>query len=446
MAKADPKTLSILAVDDNPNALEVIKRNLQRTGYGVYTCQNAAAAAEFLSHTMVDLVITDHKMPGQSGMDLIRHVRENCKDTAIIMVTGYATIDGAVEAVKKGAEEYLAKPFTDKELLLTVEKVLEKLVRRRDIRPAIIPPAFEGIVGSSPMMQEVYKMIRKASEMNANVLISGESGTGKELVARAIHYGGSRASAPFVPVNCTAIPDSLMESELFGHVKGAFTGAKNSRQGFFQIADGGTVFLDEIGDASLNLQAKLLRIIQSKEFFKVGSSKVSKVDTRIIAATHKELPVLIKKRLFREDLYYRLNVINIHIPALRERSEDIPRLLQHFLTAFCRELNIKPPLFSDSAMETLATYSWPGNIRELENLIQRLVVTVDGERIEAVDLPENMHFCICRGGALNRTLKEMETEYILNVLANMNGNKTRAAKILGIDRKTLREKLKHIQP
>lgn len=446
MKKKSSKKFSILAVDDNLNALEVIQRHLKPTGYTVHTSCDVAQAVSFLNRNSVDLVITDDKMPQQSGMDLIQHVHENYKDTAIIMITGYATIDGAVEAVKKGAEEYLAKPFTDKELFTAVENALEKLIRRRNLEAEPPAPVFEGIVGNSPAMRQVYKLIAKAAEMNANVLISGESGTGKELVARAIHYGGPRASEPFVPVNCTAIPDSLVESELFGHVKGAFTGAKNSRQGFFQIADGGTLFLDEIGDASLNLQAKLLRTIQSKEFFKVGASKVSKVDIRIIAATHKDLPSLVAKKLFREDLFYRLNVINVHIPALRERPEDIPQLISHFLNTFCGELNCTPPCFSDNALDALINYKWPGNIRELENMIQRLLVIADHECIDVSDLPDNMRCTLNPVRFLNRTLKEVEAEHIRNVVASVNDNKTRAAEILGIDRKTLREKLKIFHP
>ena len=446
MAKADPSKISILAVDDSPNALEIIHRNLSRIGYIVHTRKGVAEAVLFLNKFQVDLVITDYKMPQQSGMDLIQHVRDNHKDTAIIMITGYPTIDGAVEAVKKGAEEYLAKPFTDHELITTVKQVIAKLLQRRKVMSDPQLSEFDGIVGNSPMMQAVFKLIMKAADMNANVLIVGESGTGKELVARAIHYGGSRASEPFVAVNCTAIPESLLESELFGHVKGAFTGAKNSREGFFQIADGGTIFLDEIGDASLNLQAKLLRAIQTKEFFKVGSSKISKVDTRVITATHKDLLSLVKKNIFREDLYYRLNVINIPIPPLRERRADIPKLINHFLTLFSREMDCTPPTFADDALTALVHYSWPGNIRELENLIQRLIIIVDEEQIEVSDLPESMRFCIGCGKSLNRTLKEVEAEHILDVLSSVKGNKTQAAKILNIDRKTLREKLKVIKP
>lgn len=445
MKNRSANSFQLLAVDDNIGALEVIQRNLKRAGYNVLTCTDVQEAVSILKEIPVDLVITDYKMPGHSGIDLIKHVRENHSDIAIIMVTGYASIDGAVEAIKEGAEEYLAKPFTDSELLTAVQQVMDKLILRRIVSHANEPARPCGIVGNSTAMQQVFKLIAKAADMNANVLISGESGTGKELVARAIHYGGPRSAAPFVPVNCTAIPESLLESELFGHVKGAFTGAKSNREGFFQIADGGTIFLDEIGDASLNLQGKLLRVIENKEIFMVGSSRVRKVDTRIIAATHKDLPALMKKKLFREDLFYRLNVIDIHIPALRERRQDVPLLLNYFLSIFCREMERQPPTFSDRALEALIHYEWPGNIRELENLTQRLLVTVDGDIIEAGDLPDAMRFCIAYDSPANRPLAEIEAEHILNVLTQTDGNKTRAAEILGIDRKTLREKLKKIE-
>lgn len=441
----DIQEIKLLAVDDNANTLEVIQRILRTAGYDVKTCQSAVEAVSALNRAPIDLIITDYKMPKYSGMDLIQYIHDNHKDAAVIMVTGYATIDGAVEAVKKGAEAYLAKPFTDQELLAAVEQALEKLERRRNVQTDTEPKSAYGIVGTSPGMQQVFKLIAKAAGMNTNVLISGESGTGKELVARAIHYGGPRSAAPFVPVNCTAIPDSLLESELFGHVKGAFTGANSSREGFFQIADNGTIFLDEIGDASLNLQGKLLRVIQSKEIFMVGSSQVRKVDARIIAATHKDLPSLIQKGLFREDLYYRLNIIDIPIPPLRERKEDVPALVNHFVSHYCHDMDRQSPAFSDNALDALMNYGWPGNIRELENLLQRLLVIVDDDHIDVGDLPDAMRYTINTALAGSRSLSDVEAEHILNVLDGVEGNKTKAAEILGIDRKTLRGKLKKIQ-
>jgi len=435
----------ILAVDDNLNALEIIKRNLENAGYKVITSNGVQAAVEVLKDQKIDLVITDFKMPKHSGLDLVRHISENYHDVGIIMVTGYPSIDGAVEAVKTGVEEFLAKPFTDEELLSAVQRVLEKLKLRRKAQAVVEPENPYGIVGNSEPMQNVFKLSAKAAASTANVLISGESGTGKELVARAIHYSSSRASAPFVPVNCTAIPESLLESELFGHVKGAFTGANVSRAGFFQIADGGTVFLDEIGDASQNLQAKLLRVIQDKEIFKVGSSQVVKVDTRIVAATHKDLKTLVNKGLFREDLYYRLNVIDIPIPPLRERRQDVLLLIHSFVSEFCQEMDRRPITFSDRALKTLTNYAWPGNVRELENLIQKLVVIVDEDIVGIADLPDPMRFSISQETGQNRSLVQVEAEHIRNVLAGVGGNKTNAAKILKINRKTLREKLKKIE-
>jgi DNA-binding NtrC family response regulator len=358
------------------------------------------------------------------------------------MITGYPSIEGAVEAIKIGADDFLAKPYTDEELMLVVRQALERLTAQRAAQSTLELDASFGIVGKSKPMKKVFKLIAKAATMTANVLISGESGTGKELVARAIHYNSSRSSAAFVPVNCTAIPESLVESELFGHEKGAFTGANAARAGFFEVAAGGTLFLDEIGDASQSLQAKLLRALQNKEIIKVGASQVIKVDARIVAATNKDLQDLTKRKLFREDLYYRIDVIDIPIPPLRERSEDVPLLIQHITNQLCAESGGEPLSFSERAMNTMRAYSWPGNVRELENLIQKLTVTVDNNNADIVDLPATMRFSIDHKAGLHRSLAAVENEHIQNVLASVGGNKTQAAKILKIDRKTLREKLK----
>ncbi len=435
---------TILAVDDSPATLEVIARNLSGAGYTVHTRGSVEEAAAFLDETPVDLVITDYKMPQASGLDLIKYVRENLRDTEIMMITGFPSITGAVEAMRDGAGEYLAKPFTAEELLTVVQRILEKQVRRRAAQPESEDLGKFGIIGQSKEMQAVFGLIRKASGTSANVIISGESGTGKELVARAVHYNSDRRASAFVPVNCTAIPDSLLESELFGHVKGAFTGAKDSRAGFFEIANGGTIFLDEIGDASPSLQAKLLRVMQSKEFCMVGSSRTRTVDTRIIAATHKNLRLLVEQGLFREDLYYRIHVIEIRLPSLSERREDILPLVDHFLRKFSAEVKRPVPTLSDSALAALDQYPWPGNVRELENLIQRLVIICDGECIDITDLPESMRFSITRHRHGDKTLAEVEAEHIRHVLVRTGDNKTRAAEILGIDRKTLREKLKRL--
>ncbi len=432
----------ILAVDDSKSTLEVIKRNLQPRGYEVYTSESIDEALPILDELGIDLVITDYRMPRGTGMDLIKHVRANHPDVEIMMVTGYPSINGAVEAIKDGAGEYLAKPFTTEELLGAVERIVAKMVHRRVLSSPDTPPDNFGIIGDSPAMETVFQRIQKAASTNANVLIAGDSGTGKELVARAVHYNSERRASSFVPVNCTAIPDSLVESELFGHIRGAFTGAKENRAGFFEVANGGSIFLDEIGDASPTMQAKLLRVIQSGEFTKVGSSRVHTVDTRIIAATHKNLRKMVEEGTFREDLYYRINVVDIPVPPLAERGDDLLALVNYFLTKFSKEMHREVLHFSDNALQALRRHSWPGNVRELENLIQRLVVIVDHAPIETTDLPDSMRFTLPKEGGINRSLAEVEREHILNVLAMTRNNKSRAAEILGINRKTLREKMK----
>jgi DNA-binding NtrC family response regulator len=447
MASSRATKESILVVDDAPDTLEVLRRNLATHGYKVFTASSVPEAIRIFSNTSIDLVITDYKMPRISGLDLIRHVRENFSDTEIMMITGYSSVAGAVEAMKSGAEEYLAKPFTDDELFTAVDRMLKKLQIRRagQIHSKKIDSTFYGLIGESKAMQYIFKTISKAAKVNATILITGESGTGKELVARAVHYNSIRASATFVPVNCGGIPEALLESELFGFVKGAFTGASESRAGFFQTAEGGTVFLDEISETSQSMQVKLLRVLQDREVCMVGSSRPRKVDVRIIAATNKDLQNLVNKDVFRQDLFYRLNVLTIDVPPLRNRDDDLLLLARYFVDKFAKELDRPKIEISSDALEALKKYDWPGNIRELENILQRLVVMTDGNLIDVPDLPSQMRFSALRGTCLTRSLAEVEAEYIRNVLANLNGNKTKAAEILGIDRKTLREKLKKIQ-
>ncbi|MBU0517757.1 sigma-54 dependent transcriptional regulator [bacterium] len=437
----------LLVVDDQTSTLEVLQRNLTLQGYQVFTAPGVNEAIEVLNSTNIDLVITDMKMPKISGMDLVRHIRENFKDTEVMVITGYASVNGAVEALKTGAEEYLAKPFTDKELFSAVNRSLRKLNLHRSEKSAPAPDRDTpyGLIGTSPNMQDIYRTIRKAANTAATVLITGESGTGKELVARAIHYSSKRSKAPFVPINCGGIPEPLLESELFGYVKGAFTGATESRAGFFQTADGGTIFLDEISETSLAMQIKLLRVLQDKEVCMVGATQQRKVDVRIEAATNKDLLKLVKKQLFREDLYFRLNVLAVAVPPLRDREDDILLLAHYFTEKYSKELDIKPPSFTEKALNALMNYSWPGNVRELENTIQRLTVMTDSTIIDVPDLPSIMRFSANNGRGFNRTLVEVETEHIRGVLASVKGNKTKAAEILGIDRKTLRERLKTIQ-
>lgn len=438
------KKESILVTDDIPATLRILKRRLESKGYRVYTALSVDEALAIIEANHIDLVITDYRMPKVDGLDLVRYIRENFKDIEVIMITGYPSIEGAVKAINTGAREYLAKPFTDKELFSAVKRALDKLHVRQLKHAKILqtPHTPHGLIGESKVMKKVFRAITKAASTSETVLISGESGTGKELVARAIHYNNPRSSASFVPINCGGIPESLLESELFGYVKGAFTGAVESRAGFFQTAEGGTIFLDEISETSINMQVKLLRILQDKEVYMIGSSRGRKIDVCIIASTNKDLQYLISKGLFREDLYFRLNVITIDIPPLRERGDDIILLAHYFTRKFAKEMDREPFEFTDKALEALRCYHWPGNVRELENVIKRLMVMSEENLIDVTELPSLMRFSVPRIPDLTRTLAEAEADYIRNVLASVGGNKTKAAKILGIARATLRDKIK----
>ena len=436
--------LRVVAIDDNPATLEVVARVLAPHGYAVRTAAGLAEAMALLAREPADVVITDLRMPGEDGLAVVRTVREQFPDTEIMMLTGYPSVEGAVHAMRDGAAEYLAKPFTAEELVDAVERLAQR-VRRRRLMAADVP-APDGLLGASAAMRQVFALIHKAAASAATVLISGESGTGKELVARAIHYQSARRAQAFVPVNCSAIPESLVESELFGHVQGAFTGATKSRAGFFEIAAGGTIFLDEIGDASPSLQAKLLRVLQNKEFCLVWSSRPRTADARVIVATHKDLAALVRQGVFREDLFYRIQVLEIRVPPLRERGEDVLLLAHFFCQRFAQELGRPQPRFDDAALDALLRYAWPGNVRELENLVHRLVLLVDRDTIGCGDLPAYMRALPPRETAfVPRSLAEVEAEHIRAVLAHVGGNKSQAAEILGIDRKTLREKLRRLE-
>jgi len=435
---------SVLVVDDAPDTLEIVRRNLAGAGYRVTTAPGVPEAISALDDDPVDLVVTDLMMPRIGGLDLVRHVRENLPDTEVMMITGYATVEGAVEAVKTGVEEYLPKPFTDEELLAAVALALERLEQRRAAHPLPAPGAMAryGLLGESGPMRRLFAVIGKAAVAPATVLIQGETGTGKELVARAIHYQSPRSAARFVPVNCGGIPEGLLERELFGHVKGAFTDATESRAGFFQAADGGTLFLDEISETTQAMQVKLLRVLQEREVCRIGDTRPRKVDVRVMAATNKDLLGLVRKGAFREDLFYRLHVVSVEAPPLRDRDSDVGLLACHFASKFARELGRTAPLFSERALDALRGYDWPGNVRELENTVQRAVVMTDGDEIDVPDLPAAMRFTAVRQTGLRRTLAEVELEHIRNVVASVEGNKSAAARVLGIDRKTLRERLK----
>jgi len=434
----------ILVVDHNGATLDVLKRNLVSKGYAVYSVQSANDAVNTLETMAVNLVITGMVLPEYRGVDLLRHIKENYRDVETIVITDNPSIEGAVESVKAGAGEYIPRAGAESELFAAVERTLDKQNMHRTVSTPGAPEAFPayGILGESSAMRALYKSVRKAASVSVTTLITGESGTGKELVARAIHYHSKRASKPFIPVNCGGIPETLLESELFGYVKGAFTGANESRAGFFQTADGGTIFLDEIGETSLAMQVKLLRVLQDKQVRMIGDSHARLLDVRIIAATNKDLKAQISKGMFREDLYFRINVIGIEIPPLRERGNDIFLLINHFSSKFAQEIGKTAPRFSDKALEVLRGYRWPGNVRELENVIQRIVLMSEDECIDAPDLPSLMRFSALRSNGCERTLADVEAEYIRHVLIKVNGNKTRASEILQIDRKTLREKLK----
>lgn len=433
----------ILVVDDTTDTREVLDRQLSSHGYSVVTARSAEEAVEILGKNRYSLLITDFRMPGAGGLELIRYVRENLKHTEIIMMTGFATVPGAVKAIKAGAEEYLSKPFTEEELLAAVRRVLGKRRNRRSADPKGPAPeaAYPGLFGSSKAMAPVFRAISKAAATSATVLVTGESGTGKELVARAIHYTSARARAPFVAVNCGGIPENLLESELFGHVKGAFTGADDTRTGFFQTAEGGTIFLDEVSEASLALQVRLLRTLQEREIAMVGSRKTQTVDVRVISATNKDLAGLVHQGAFREDLYFRLHVIPIALPPLREREEDIPLLAGHFLERFAKEYSRPGLRFSEGALDVLSGYPWPGNVRELENVVQQVAVLSEDDVIEVADFPPHMRFSLTAPKGRVRRLAEVEADYVRWALETVKGNKTEAARLLGIDRKTLREML-----
>jgi DNA-binding NtrC family response regulator len=435
--------LSVLIVDDASDFLELMGRHAAVMGFNPFKTNSVVNAIEILETTSIDLIITDMNMPEISGQQLVRYVSQHFPDLPVLVITGYPDIQDAVSVMKLGALEYLVKPFTFDELQQAVNKVLSSSPKTStNEEEAPISSTFHGIIGQSKPMQALYQTIERTKNNNATVLITGESGTGKEMVARAIHYNSQFSSAPFVAVNCGAIPDQLLESELFGHVKGAFTGATNSRIGFFQAANGGTLFLDEITNASLSVQAKLLRAIQEKEVTMVGDTKSQKINLRLISASNTEMEEAIKNNSFREDLYYRLNVITIVIPPLRERKEDIPLLINFFNKKHSKDNKKSPLKINANIVQLFEEYAWPGNVRELENLIHRLVILCD-KSVTMEQIPSYMKYNPDSNSKDTEllTLKEVEKRHILKVLAATDNNKTKAAEILGIDRKTLRMKI-----
>lgn len=432
---------NILIVDDDINILELLQRHLHSLDYHTYKAISVKEAVSILRDTEIDLLITDLKMPEVDGFQLIQFASEHYPNMPKLVVTGYPSVQDALSAIKSGAVDYLVKPFTRKELKQGVLKSLSTKPKRKTATKTSEAKKYNEIIGESEAIKNVTQIIERVKDNKATIFISGESGTGKELVARSIHYNGKFSRAPFIAVNCGGIPENLLESELFGYVKGAFTGANDDREGFFQAAEGGTIFLDEIGNASLSVQSRLLRVLQEKEVVKVGSRKSEKIDVRVIAATNSDLKEMIAKETFREDLFYRLTVVEIDVPPLRDRKEDIPLLADKFLFKYGNEYKDRYITIDTEAQALLQRYDWPGNIRELENVIQRAVIMCD-RTIGIKDLPDTLKYQINfpEDGLLS--LKEMEKKYIQKVLAATDNNQTKAAEILKIDRKTLRGKTK----
>jgi DNA-binding NtrC family response regulator len=449
----------VLVVDDEAPVREVLSTILTAEGYSVSTASDLPEALELVTSDVFDLTIVDLKLPRGNGIEVLRQIKRLGLDTIGIVLTGYGSIESAIEALRAGAYDYITKPFHADEIKILVRKALEyrnlhkeNVYLRRQIRSAY---RIENIVGTSSRMQELFQLIQTVADSDSTVLILGESGTGKELVARAIHYAGPRSNHPLIPVNCGAIPEDLLESELFGHVKGAFTGAVMNRIGRFQLADEGTIFLDEIGDMSPKLQVKLLRILQEHEFEPVGATQTIKVNVRVIAATNKNLEQAVAEKRFREDLYYRLNVIPLSIPPLRERREDIPVLIQHFVEKFNKLKHRKITGFSPEAVKLLQEHPWPGNVRELENLVERMAILKSTGKVTVRDLPEKFrwphadtgampaeHFFPEQGIDFNSTIDEFEKKLILHALYQARGVKSRAAELLGLKRTTLVEKIR----
>ncbi|MBW1980657.1 MAG: sigma-54-dependent Fis family transcriptional regulator [Deltaproteobacteria bacterium] len=436
-------------VDDESVVRTGIGRILERQGLPYYTAANGNEALSLLAKDKVGIVLLDVMMPGMNGIEVLKRIRASYPDTVVIMITGHPTIDSAVQCTRLGAMDYLVKPFRVDELEALISRAQECLGASQDCGSAVhlqdTAAEVPYIVGNSPAIRQVFAKIKKAAPSHSTVLVTGESGTGKELVARAIHALSDRADREFVPVDCSALVESLLESELFGHVKGSFTGAYQTKHGLFELANHGTFFFDEISNLSLNIQAKLLRVIQEREFMKVGSQKRIKLDIRIIASSNRDLREAIHDGTFREDLFYRLSVVPIHLPPLRERTGDIPLLVDHFLDLYSKRSNRKVEGISKAALEMLTSYAWPGNVRELEHTIERILILEDCEIIQPEHLPS---FITQRQGEFqvfseeNFTLEEIEKRYIQFILRRTKGKRQQAARILGINRKTLAAKIK----
>ena len=438
--------IKLLFVDDDKTFSKVMKKELTRMGYSVVCADCGEKAIDTFKKRNFEVIILDIKMPGIGGLNTLKSVKEIDPEVEVIMLTGRATIESAVESMKMGAYDYITKPCRLSELDMLLKKAYEKRqISKENISLKRLVTSKERdkvMISQSDKMKPVFNLIDKVAVTDSTVLIQGESGTGKELVARDIHQKSERNQYPFVAVNCAALHDTLLESELFGHVKGAFTGAHEARQGLFEVADKGTLFLDELGELPTNIQAKLLRVLESGEIRRLGDSKVIFVDTRIITATNKDLTSMVKKGSFREDLFFRINIVRISLPSLRDRHNDIPLLAQHFLKT--HKINTTEKKFCHDALECMKRYSWPGNIRELENFVENIIIVSDDEKIGVCDLPEEIRGYVTNDYILDAdvSLSDLEKQHIINTLSKMNGNKTRVADTLGISKKTLYNKLK----
>jgi two-component system response regulator AtoC len=459
-----PERKQVLIVDDEPNLRKILSAQLTRDGYDVLTAEDGEQGLHLLREHHIDLVITDLKMPKVDGMTLLKRALEEEPELPVVLVTAHGTIDTAVEALKRGAFDFVTKPFDKDE----VRQIVAKALKTRELRGADATPVSAGvrfgIIGASQGIAELYAILERVADTPTTVLITGESGTGKELVARALHEHSGRKDKPFIKVNCAAIPKELIESELFGYERGAFTGAVASKPGRFELANGGTLFLDEIGEIPIEMQVKLLRALQESEFERVGGIKTIRVDVRLVAATNRDLKKLIATGAFREDLFYRLNVVPIRLPALRERTGDIPLLVEHFLAKFNDRLKKKVEGVEPEAMEILVQYPWPGNIRELENVIERAVLFCDASKIHASDLPPDvrgipalanvplpeadLQAALAGEGGLKGHVKvamsRLERELVSRALQQTTGNVTHAARLLKISRKGLQLKMKEL--
>jgi DNA-binding NtrC family response regulator len=437
--------VKILVVDDEAIVRESLSDWLKDAGYQVFTAESGPEALKVIEKEMPAIMIADLVMPGMDGIELMKRAKVKQPGIEVIIITAYASIPTAITAIKEGAYDYIEKPFCPERAELLVKKLAEhqELIEENlSLRQRLEDRyRFENIITKSPKMQRLIELIKVVGKSNATVLITGESGTGKELVARAIHSQSRRYNKPFIAVSCAALPESLLESELFGHEKGSFTGAYTQKKGKFEFANGGTLFLDEVGEMSANIQVHLLRVLEEKEFTRVGGNEPIKVDVRVISATNKDLRKAIEKQEFREDLYYRLNVVNIELPPLRERKEDIPLLAEHFLNKFAAENRKEVTGFSPDAMELLLDYDWSGNVRELENAIERAVILAKDSFITVADLPQE-NLPLIRLASTGKNLKEVEKNHLLNVLREAGGNYSKAARILGISRMTLYNKAK----